>query len=212
MWQFPREVTCKIQRTHLSKEWTWQTPMEDMRATNAYKERQTMAHGSLRQRSRRYLWAASLCALLLTTIACTMPTVTPTARTDAPISSPTNGPLPDGPTVPPAPTAPAGGLVVTVFATDVALWNRPDNLSGNVAVSFTINGNPVQTAIYVSGELPVLDANILGTDGKTRWTHVRYSGHAGPQDTGTSFDVTGYVRNDLVSAPHAPGAPAVRNP
>lgn len=171
-----------------------------------------MPYGSLRRRSGRSVWAASLCVLLLTTIACTMPTITPTARADAPTPPTTNGPLLNSPTTPPSLTAPSGGLVVTVLATDVALWNRPDNLSGNVTVSFTINGNPVQTAVYVTGDLPILEANIPGQDGTTRWTRVRYSGHAGPQDTGTSFDVTGYVRNDLVSAPHPPGAPAVRNP
>ncbi len=70
----------------------------------------------------------------------------------------------------------------------------------------------IQTSVYVSGEVPVLEANIRGADGTTRWTRVTYSGHAGPLDTGTSFTVTGYLRNDLISAPHAPGAPAVRNP
>jgi len=101
---------------------------------------------------------------------------------------------------------------VTVLATDVGLWQGPDTFSGNVAVTFTVNGNTIQTVVYVTGEVPVLEANVIGTDGKTQWTRVQYSGHAGPLETGTSFTVTGYLRNDLISAPHAPGAPAIKNP
>jgi hypothetical protein len=99
-----------------------------------------------------------------------------------------------------------GDLVVTVLATDVALKQEPDNRSSSVNATFTMNGKPVSTMIYVSGELPVVDANVIGVDGVTRWTHVRYRGHLGPLDGGTDVDVTGYVRNDLVSAPHKPGA------
>jgi hypothetical protein len=99
-----------------------------------------------------------------------------------------------------------GDLVVTVLATDVTLKEEPDNQSSSVNATFTINGKVVSTMIYVSGELPVLDANVIGVDGVTRWTHVRYRGHLGPLDGGTELDVTGYVRNDLVSAPHRPGA------
>jgi hypothetical protein len=99
-----------------------------------------------------------------------------------------------------------GELVVTVLATDVTLKEGPDNQSSSVNATFTINGKDVSTMIYVSGELPVLDANVIGVDGVTRWTHVRYRGHLGPLDGGTDVDVTGYVRNDLVSAPHRPGA------
>jgi hypothetical protein len=106
-----------------------------------------------------------------------------------------------------APAEPAPGeLVVTVLATDVALKERPDNQSTSVNATFTINGKVVSTMIYVSGELPVLDVNVIGVDGITRWTHVRYRGHLGPIDGGTDVDVTGYVRNDLVSAPHRPGS------
>ena len=99
-----------------------------------------------------------------------------------------------------------GELVVTVLATDVALKEGPDNRSSSVNATFTINGKVVDTMIYVSGELPVVDANVIGVDGVTRWTQVRYRGHLGPLDGGTDVDVTGYVRNDLVSAPHRPGA------
>ena len=106
--------------------------------------------------------------------------------------------------VPAEPTP--GELVVTVLATDVALKEGPDNRSSSMNATFTINGKVVSTMIYVSGELPVLEANVTGVDGVTRWTHVRYRGHLGPLDGGTDVDVTGYVRNDLVSAPHRPGA------
>jgi hypothetical protein len=99
-----------------------------------------------------------------------------------------------------------GELVVTVLATDVTLKEAPDNRSSSVNATFTVNGKGVSTVIYVNGELPVLDANVVGVDGVTRWTHVRYRGHLGPLDGGTDLDVTGYVRNDLVSAPHRPGA------
>ena len=98
-----------------------------------------------------------------------------------------------------------GELVVTVLATDVTLKEGPDNRSSNLTTTFTINGKVVSTWIYVSGELPVLDANVIGVDGVTRWTYVRYRGHLGPLDGGTDLDVTGYVRNDLVSAPHRHG-------
>ena len=50
-----------------------------------------------------------------------------------------------------------------------------------MTVSFTINGNPIQTIVYVTGEVPVLETDVRGVDGKTRWTRVRYSGHAGPR-------------------------------
>jgi hypothetical protein len=100
----------------------------------------------------------------------------------------------------------AGELVVTVLATDVTLKEGPDNQSSSVNATFTINGKVVTTMIYVSGELPVLDANVIGVDGVTQWTRVRYRGHLGPLDGGTDVDVTGYARNDLVSAPHRPGA------
>jgi hypothetical protein len=100
----------------------------------------------------------------------------------------------------------AGELAVTVLATDVALKEGPDDRSSIVNATFTINGKAVSTVIYVSGDLPVLNANVIGVDGVTRWTHVRYRGHLGPPDGGTDVDVTGYVRNDLVSAPHRHGA------
>ena len=106
--------------------------------------------------------------------------------------------------VPAEPTP--GELVVTVLATDVTLKEGPDNRSSSVNATFTINGKVVSTMIYVSGELPVLDANVIGVDGVTRWTRVRYRGHLGPLDGGTDLDVTGYVRNDLVREPHRPGA------
>jgi hypothetical protein len=170
-------------------------------------------------RRRLLAWIAPLCILACTLIACT--TTAPTATvpsgtpSTAPLSSatPTAGPASSAsPAIIPTPATPANGLVVTVLATDVGLWQGPDTQSGNVHVSFAINGNTIQTIVYVSGEVPVLEANILGTDGKTRWTPLQYSGYAGPLDGGTSFTVTGYLRNDFISAPHAPGAPAIRNP
>lgn len=162
-------------------------------------------------------WIAPLCILACTLIACT--TTAATAPSGTPSSAPLSSALPAtapaspaSPAIIPTASIPASGLVVTVLATDVPLWRGPDTLSGNISVSFTLNGNPVQTVVYVSGEVPVLEANVPGVDGKTRWTRVRYSGHVGPLENGISFTVTGYLRNDLISAPHAPAAPAIKNP
>jgi hypothetical protein len=115
------------------------------------------------------------------------------------------------PTLQPSPTA-TGGLVVTVLATDVPLKTAPDDRAGSVSATFTVNGNQVTTIVYVSGELAVLNANVTGADGVTRWTQVRYRGQIGPLGGQVDLDVTGYVRSDLVSALHAPVAPAVRTP
>ncbi len=102
----------------------------------------------------------------------------------------------------------ASDSVVTVLATDVGLWTQPDTLASMVSVNFTINGNPVQSIVYVSGEVPVLEADVPGMDGTTRWTRVSYSGYIGPDNGGVSFAVTGYLRNDLISVPHPPGMSA----
>ncbi len=161
---------------------------------------------------RRFLRCiAPLCIIACAGSACAPRVGTPTAHADVPIVA--ASPVLSAPTAPPAattafiPTAsvPTSGLVVTVLATDVALWQAPDTLSGNVTVAFTFNGNRIQTSVYVSGEVPVLETNVVGVDGATRWTHVLYSGHVGPLENGTSFTVTGYLRNDLISAPHASG-------
>lgn len=159
-------------------------------------------------RRRPLAWIAPLCILACTLIACTTTAPTGTSRADAPTATALSG----TPSTAPLASTPANGLVVTVLATDVGLWQGPDTHSGNVSVAFTVNGNTIQTVVYVSGEVPVLGANVIGVDGKTRWTRVQYSGHTGPLVGGTSFTVTGYLRNDLVSAPHAPGAPAMKNP
>jgi hypothetical protein len=168
---------------------------------------------------RLLLWIASLCILACTLTACT--TTPSTARAEPPTATGSrSATTPVTSFAPPIPAttivstvpAPTGGLVVTVLATDVALWQTPDMRSSHVSVSFTINGNPAQTSVYVSGDLPVLETNIAGADGTSRWTRVAYSGRVGPTEGGTAFTVTGYLRNDLISAPHAPGAPPVRNP
>jgi hypothetical protein len=107
---------------------------------------------------------------------------------------------------------PVGPLVVTVLATDLTLMTAPDDRSSSASARFTDNGRTIGTILYVSGDLPVLETDVVGVDGRTRWTRVRYQRHVGPQDGGTDVDTTGYLRNDLISAPHAPGTPAVRNP
>ncbi|MGI8857263.1 MAG: hypothetical protein ACR2JW_16080 [Thermomicrobiales bacterium] len=166
-------------------------------------------------KSRFLYWLAPLCVLACAAVSCATTVATPTAHAGVPtiIASPdiSSPPALSGSTTTIIPTVsvPVSGLVVTVLATDVALWRAPDTLSGNVTVSFMFNGNPIETSVYVSGELPVLETNIVGVDGTTRWTRVLYSGHVGPLESGTSFVVMGYLRNDLISAPHAPMA---RNP
>lgn len=168
---------------------------------------------------RRLLrWIAPLCIVAFTAIACTTTTTKPTAHAAVPTVAPSPAmPIPTNPptataVIVPTASVPMSGLVVTILATDVALWQAPDTRSGHVAVSFTINGNPIQTSVFVSGEVPVLETNIVGADGSSRWTRVMYSGYAGPLVGGTSFSVMGYLRNDLISTPHAPGAPAKPNP
>jgi hypothetical protein len=87
----------------------------------------------------------------------------------------------------------------------------PDDHASSVSATFTIGGNTINTMVYVSGELPVLETNVIGANG-VRWTRVHYREHIGPLNGGVDVDSDGYVRNDLVSAPHAPGAPALPNP
>ncbi len=127
--------------------------------------------------NRRLLtWLVPLCLLPCTAIGCTAPL---------------------------APTVPES-RVVTVRATDVTLKEAPGNSAPSVGASFTYNGNVITTVVHVSGDLPVIETDVTGTDGATRWTRVRYRGHIGPTEGGVTLNTTGYVRNDLVSAPHLP--------
>src|SRR5205823_3423344 len=98
---------------------------------------------------RLLAWIAPLCILACTLIACTTTTPTGTERANAPtatepLASVTPATAPTSPAstaITPTASTAANGLVVTVLATDVGLWQGPDTLSGNVAVSFTVNGN-----------------------------------------------------------------------
>ena len=151
-------------------------------------------------------WLASLSILLFVLIGCGASRSNATAT----VVTPTVTPMPT--TIPmPTATAAASGLVITVLATDVALKEAPDDRASSVSASFTINGNVITTMVYVSGELPVLETNVIGANG-VRWTRVRYHGHLGPLAGGVDVDTTGYLRNDLISAPHAPVAPASPDP
>lgn len=161
----------------------------------------------MQTRSHR-AWFASLALLLLVMIGCGAARTNATAT----IPPPTATVVTPAATLSSTATSAASGLVVTVLATDVALKEAPDDRASSVSASFTINGNVINTMVYVSGELPVLETNVIGVNGGTRWTRVHYRDHLGPLPGGVDVDTTGYVRNDLVSAPHAPGAPALPNP
>jgi hypothetical protein len=153
----------------------------------------------------RLLQRLALCLLLGILAGCaSSPLATPRLSTAPPTAAVT--------LTPQASSAPTNPLVVTVLATDVTLKEAPDDRSPSVGATFTVNGRAISTTLSVSGDLPVLETDVVGVDGRTRWTRVRYQGWVGPQDGGTDVDTTGYLRNDLISAPHAPGAPAVRNP
>jgi hypothetical protein len=157
----------------------------------------------------RLIWLLSLMVVLGILLGCTSsPPATAQVSTSPPTAIPTVLVTP----IPQASLPTAGALVVTVLATDVTLKESPDDRSPSVGATFTVNGNTIRTIVAVNGDLPVLETDVVGVDGRTRWTRVRYQGRAGPRDGGTDIDTTGYLRNDLISAPHAPGAPAVRNP
>lgn len=120
------------------------------------------------------------------------------ARGTASIGSPSAGlplPTPQG-TRPansstgsaPASTAPAASStatqVVKVTASDgVNLRDKPDT-----------NGQIVAMADY-GAELPMLEANVPGADGTSKWYRVSYEGK------------TAFIRDDLVSGPQAPSPP-----
>ncbi len=88
----------------------------------------------------------------------------------------------------PAGTSPAASStarqVVKVTASDGAnLRDKPD-----------ANGQVVATLDY-GAEAPILEANVPGADGASKWFHVSFEGK------------TGFVRSDLVSGPQAPSPP-----
>ncbi|MCA1667369.1 MAG: SH3 domain-containing protein [Thermomicrobia bacterium] len=56
------------------------------------------------------------------------------------------------------------------------------------------NGQVVTTLDY-GAEAPVLEANVPGADGTSKWFRVSYAGK------------TGYIRSDLVTGPQAPSPP-----
>jgi uncharacterized protein YgiM (DUF1202 family) len=86
-------------------------------------------------------------------------------------------------TSPAAPSA-AASQVVKVTASDGAnLRDKPD-----------ASGQVVATLDY-GAEAPVLESNVSGADGTSKWFHVSYAGKMG------------YIRSDLVTGPQAPSPP-----
>lgn len=91
-------------------------------------------------------------------------------------------------TSPAAPSA-AASQVVKVTASDGAnLRDKPD-----------ANGQVVATLDY-GAEAPVLESNVSGADGTSKWFHVSYVGKMG------------YIRSDLVTGPQAPSPPQPPTP
>jgi hypothetical protein len=106
-------------------------------------------------------------------------------------------------TATPIRTASATGASSTRNATSTVA--APSSPSGTVAVEVvTVKDDPVNVRQFADATAPVIGtlaagvevsvvgADTTGSDGTTRWVHVRI----GEQD--------GYVRSDLVSAHHAP--------
>ncbi|MHB8646971.1 MAG: SH3 domain-containing protein [Thermomicrobiales bacterium] len=90
-----------------------------------------------------------------------------------------------------APAAPSSAAtqVVKVTATDGAfLRDKPDT-----------SGQVVATLDYGT-EAPVLESNVPGADGTSKWFRVSFAGK------------TGFIRNDVVSGPQAPSPPQPPTP
>ena len=82
-----------------------------------------------------------------------------------------------------APAAPSGtpSQVVKVTASDGAnVRDKPDTNGAVVAM------------LEFGAEAPVLEANVTGADGASKWVHVSVAGK------------TGYIRSDLITGPQAP--------
>ena len=93
----------------------------------------------------------------------------------------------------PAGTSPAASStttqVVKVTASDgVNLRDKPDT-----------NGQIVAKVDY-GAELPMLEANVPGADGTSKWFRISYQGK------------TAFIRDDLVSGPQAPSPPLPPTP
>jgi len=108
----------------------------------------------------------------------TRPPNAPTGSAPAPIGT--------TPAIAPSSAAPpsAATQVVKVTASDGAnLRDKPDT-----------NGQVVANADY-GAELPMLEANVPGADGASKWFRVSFAGK------------TGFIRSDLVTGPQAPSPP-----
>lgn len=132
--------------------------------------------------------AASGSAVARSTAAAGSPSASvplPTPQGTRPANSPTGSA--------PAGTSPAASStttqVVKVTASDgVNLRDKPDT-----------NGQIVGKADY-GAELPMLEANVPGADGTSKWFRVSFEGK------------TAFIRDDLVSGPQAPSPPQPPTP
>ncbi len=87
-----------------------------------------------------------------------------------------------------APSSAATQVVKVTADSGVNLRDKPDT-----------NGQVVVTADYGT-ELPVLEANVPGADGTSKWFRVSFEGK------------TGFIRSDLVTGPQAPSPPKPPTP
>jgi uncharacterized protein YgiM (DUF1202 family) len=104
----------------------------------------------------------------------------PTSQTARPPSA--SAAAPSG-TSPAAPSATASQVVKVTASDGANLRDKPD-----------ANGQVVATLDYGT-EAPVLESNVLGADGTSKWFHVSYAGKMG------------FIRSDLVTGPQAPSPP-----
>ncbi len=92
-------------------------------------------------------------------------------------------PVPVGTSPAPAPSA-AASQVVKVTADDGAnVRDKPDT-----------NGQVIGKLDY-GAEAPVLETNVTGADGTSKWARVSFEGK------------TGFIRSDLITGPQAPSPP-----
>ena len=109
----------------------------------------------------------------------------PTAQTTRPPSASAAAPAGTSPAAPSAATS----QVVKVTASDGAnLRDKPD-----------ASGQVIATLDY-GAEAPVLESNVPGADGASKWFHVSYAGKMG------------FIRSDLVTGPQAPSPPQPPTP
>ncbi len=130
--------------------------------------------------------ASSPSGLLIPSVQATRP---PNASTgSAPAGTAAAAPSAAAPATAAAPSS-AASQVVKVTADDGAnMRDKPDT-----------NGQVVAKLDY-GAEAPVLETDVAGADGASKWVHVSYQGKMG------------FIRSDLVTGPQAPSPPQPPTP